>query len=202
MKKINIIWRIFLVLTPGLLLNYWSIRLFDDEFIFDGFILIWMIVIFMVAFIWINIRDIREYKRTKSKLSFIPTLIGLSMFISFLGVNHFLKSRDNSPLIIQAGYDGGFNGAWFEFREGGSYKFVNSGGIGATIFRGSYAMKDSIIVLDKSDIDNVIETKLLVIREVHNYYYGARPVRMLFQINERHEIIDKEFCFTVNIDNR
>ena len=25
--------------------------------------------------------------------------------------------------MIQAGYDGGYNGAWFEFRQDGTYKF-------------------------------------------------------------------------------
>lgn len=56
------------------------------------------------------------------------------MILFSFAVNAFvLILRDNSYVLIHAGYDGDFNGAWFEFREDGTYKFVDHAGIGADL---------------------------------------------------------------------
>ncbi|MBI3235346.1 MAG: hypothetical protein HYZ42_15140 [Bacteroidetes bacterium] len=200
MKRTDKIWRLTPTLTLGLFLNYKLIKDADDEFIFDGIVLGSLLIVFLFALLWTNIKDSKEYKQTKSKLSFIPTLSGLLVIVSLIVSNYLLKSRDNSPVLIQAGYDGGFNGAWFDFREDGTYKFANSGGIGATYFRGTYTLKDSMIILDKSNIDIVIKTHNLVIRKIINQ--DSTTELLLYQINDRYEIVDKQFVFTVNEDNR
>ena len=103
--------------------------------------------------------------------------------------------RDNSPIVIQAGYDGGYNGAWFEFRKDGTYKFGNHAGVGAYYFRGKYELKDSIIILDKNRIDKVINTNKLAIR---NENHENSTSKIIYQIDDNHKIIDKEFKFHVN----
>jgi len=75
-----------------------------------------------------------------------------------------LSLRDSSPIIISAVYNGDFNGAYFKFREDGTYKFVDYAGIGADITRGNYVIKDSLITLDESTIGNVIVSNQLAIR--------------------------------------
>jgi hypothetical protein len=194
------IWRLIPILILGLFLNYKLIKTADDEFFLDGIVL-GGLLIGLLLFLFLTIfKDTKEYRSTNSKLSFLPTAIGLFTILTLVLTDYLLKSRDNSPVLIQAGYDGGYNGAWFDFREDGTYKFVNSGGIGATYFRGTYSLNDSIIILDKSNIDNVIQTQKLVIRKVYSQDSKEKP--MLYQINDRHEIVDKEFAFTVNEDNR
>lgn len=110
-------------------------------------------------------------------------------------INLSLKMRDNSPVIIQAGYDGGYNGAWFDFRKDGTYKFVNSGGVGATIFRGKYTIRDSIITLDKSNLE-FLKSDKFAIREIFNP--DSENEKVMYQIDKKHNILDKNFCFRIN----
>lgn len=200
MKKNDKIWRYILILTFGLILNYKLVKDADDEFIFDGIILGMLFIFFLLVLMWINIKDRKEYQKTKSKFSFIPTVLGFIVILTMVTTDYILKSRDSSPVLIQAGNDGGYNAAWFDFREDGTYKFANSGGIGASYFRGKYILKDSIIILDKSNIDNVVQTKSLVLRKVVNQ--DSTTKFLLYQINDKYEIVDKEFAFTVHEDNR
>src|SRR5690606_12599467 len=104
-----------------------------------------LILIFLIFLGFSLNTDYRKYKYKKSWKNLIPSIIGILILISFIITSLILKMRDNSPVIIQAGYDGGYNGAWFEFRKDGTYKFVNHAGIGADYFRGNYELKDSII---------------------------------------------------------
>lgn len=200
MKKTITIWQYILILIFGFILNYKLIIDADNEFIFGGVIIGFIFFAFLLVLLWININDIKKYKITKSKLSYTPSILGLFVIISLVVTNSILKSRDNSPILIQAGFDGGYNATWFEFREDGTYKFVNSGGIGASYFRGKYKIYDSIIVLDKISIDNVIQTNRLLLKNEHNQ--DSTKSLMLYQVNEKQEIVDKEGAFTVNEDNR
>jgi hypothetical protein len=111
----------------------------DDAFFIDGLALTFLAILFLIIATWGFFKDRKEYKRTKKFNSYHP------------------------PVLLQAGYDGGFNGAWFEFREDGTYKFANSGGIGATYIRGKYRLKGNNIILDRDNLDNAVLTKFLLI---------------------------------------
>ena len=188
-------WLIIPFLIIGFYYNFWTIKNADSEMIFDGIIYGFLILLFLI-FLGISInKDYKKYKKEKFWSHLIPTIIGILILFSFVFTNIILKMRDNSQIIIQAGYDGGYNGAWFEFREDGTYKFVNHAGIGADYFRGKYELKDSIITLDTNEIDKVIKTNKLAIR---NEVYGNSVSKIIFQIDKNHKIIDKEIKFTVN----
>ncbi|WP_312076343.1 hypothetical protein [Chryseobacterium sp.] len=119
------------------------------------------------------------------------------ILISFAVVSLILNIRDNSRVIIYAVYDGDFNGAWFEFREDGTYKYVDHAGIGADITRGNYQIKDSIITLDKNKIGNMIVSNTLIIREEN---YGNSKYKVLYQINKNNIIINRNFKFLIDND--
>ncbi len=191
MKKTDKIWRLIPSLLLGLFLNYKLINNADDEFVFDFIVGGILLIVFLITLLWTINKDTKEYRQTKSKQSFIPTSTGLFVIITLIGTDYLLNLRDSSPVIIQAGYDGGFNGAWYDFRKDGTYKFANHSGIGATYIRGTYILKDSLITLDKPNVDNSILTNKLI------FSNGS-----LYHINDRHEIVDKEFAFNVNQDNR
>ncbi|AZI55551.1 hypothetical protein EIB75_09955 [Epilithonimonas vandammei] len=189
-------WLIIPLLIIGFYYNFWVIQNADKEMVFQEFVYGGLILIFLIL-LGISLRkDILKYKEAKNWKSFFPTIIGMTILLSFLASSLMLKIRDNSPVIIQAGYDGGFNGAWFDFRKDGTYKFANSGGIGADFFRGKYTLSDTIITLDKTEIDNVIKTNKLAIREIKNF--DSTKIKVIYQIGENHNIIDKNFCFIVN----
>ncbi len=191
MKKIDKIWRLIPSLLLGLFLNYKLINNADNEFVFDFIVVGILLIVLLITLLWTINKDTKEYRQTKSKQSFIPTSVGLFVIMTLIGTDYFLKLRDSSPLLIQAGYDGGFNGAWYDFRKDGTYKFGNHSGIGATYIRGAYILKDSLIILDKPNVDIGILTNTLVFRN------GS-----LYHINDRHEIVDKEFVLNVYEDNR
>lgn len=189
-------WLIIPFLIIGFYYNFWTIQNADTEIIFEEFIYGGIILIFLI-FLGISLRkDVSKLKKNKDLKNFIPSIVGIIILLSFLVVNIVLKYRDNSPIIIQAGYDGGFNGCWFDFRKDGTYKFANSGGIGADFFRGKYTLSDSIITLDKMEIDKVIKTNKLAIREIKNF--DSTKIKVIFQIDKNHNIIDKNFYFIVN----
>ncbi|MEP6467799.1 MAG: hypothetical protein ABJB05_15925 [Parafilimonas sp.] len=187
------------IILVGLLLNGFILSNADEDFIFKNEIILLLALVFIAIFVWIIYKDKKVFKNTKSRLSFLPTITAIIFIVSFLITNIVLANRDNSPIIIQAGYDGGFNGAWFEFRKDGTYKFGNSGGIGITYSRGKYILKDSLITLDKDNIDNTIQSKLLIIRKEKII---DTLEQVIYQINQEHQIISKDLKFIIHVDKR
>ncbi len=198
-NALNIIFRLIPVTAIGLFAIRTIIRNADDESLFDNEIQLFIIVLFIFAFLWTIYKDNKIYGLKKTKFSFIPTGFGFALIVSFFITNAALAARDNSPVLIQAGYDGGFNGAWFEFRKDGTYKFANSGGIGATYIRGKYILKDSLITLDRTNIDNVIQSKSLAIRKEEIL---DTTEQIIYQINGQHQVIEKDLKFIIHVDER
>lgn len=181
----------------GFYYNLWRIQNADTEMVFQEFVYAFLLLLFLIFLGFTVNKDLKKYHISKSLKSFIPSIIGFLILFSF-AVNAFVLSlRDNSYVLIHAGYDGDFNGAWFEFREDGTYKFVDHAGIGADITRGNYQMKDSIIILDKNEIGNIIVSNTLLFREEN---YGDSKFKVLYQINKNHIIINPNFKFLVNDD--
>lgn len=151
--------------------------------------------VFIGLFIYNVFLDRKEFRVTKFKTSFAPTIVGSILLISFFIAQLLLHSRDNSKLIIQANNDGGFNDCGFEFREDGTYKFFNGSGLGVDYYRGNYTIKDSIITLDKSGIDNVIKSNRLIIRDLATYNSISK---VIYQIDKDNKIIDNDLDFIIN----
>ena len=188
-------WILIPLILIGFYYDLWTIQNADKEMIFQEFIYGTLILVFIIFLVISIFKDLKKYRKEKIWLNFIPTIIGFLILFSFIIINLSFKIRDNSPVIIQAGYDGGYNGAWFDFRKDGTYKFVNSGGIGADIFRGNYKIEDSIITLDKDNLE-FLKTDKLAIRQF--IYPDSTSQRFIYQIDKKHNVIEKNFRFTVN----
>lgn len=84
---------------------------------------------------------------------------------------------------------------------------ANGSGLGQSFFYGTYTLKDSIITLDKSNRDKVIESNKLAIKS-ENYFPKdsidliASKANYITQINDNGLEIDREFRFRVTVDNR
>ncbi|WP_139422960.1 hypothetical protein [Chryseobacterium mulctrae] len=180
----------------GFYYNLWRIQNADTEMVFQEFIYGFLLLLFLIFLGFSINKDFKKYKISKSFKSYIPSVIGFLILISF-GINALILClRDSSSVVIQASYDGGYNGAWFEFREDGTYKFVDHAGIGADITRGNYEIKDSLITLDKNKIGNVIVSNKLAIRDEN--YGDSKKVKLLYQIDEKHSVIKRDFKFFIH----
>ncbi|MCY0977059.1 hypothetical protein PGH12_07855 [Chryseobacterium wangxinyae] len=189
-------WLILPLIIIGFYYNQWKIQNSDSEMVFQELIYGFLLLIFLLFLSLSIYKDYHKYKLSRSVKNYLPSLVGLLILLSFGVTNLVLSMRDNSPVIIHASYDGDFNGAWFEFRENGTYKFINHAGIGADITRGKYQIKDSLIVLDKSKMGNVIVSNTLAIREEN--YTDSTKVKMLYQIDRNHSVSSENFKFLIN----
>jgi hypothetical protein len=189
--------RLLPITVIGILLNKAIISRFDGQEAMLFIVISVIIVFYLFGFLWTLYKDRKVYLQTKSKLSFIPTIVGLIFIISFLVTNFVLAARDKSPVLIFAGYQEDFYGAWFEFREDGTYKYANIRGlVGVTYTRGKYTLKDSLITLDKNKIEDFIKSRFLTIRKEG---YDTTQL-VMYQINQQRNVIDKSAKFKVSID--
>ena len=195
MKRIRKNWLVLPLAIVGFYYLLFSIRNADTEMIFDGFIYVFILLIFFIVLGFSFKKDYKANKIKQNWLNFIPSIFGIILLISFGVTELVLIMRDNSPVLLSANYNGDFNGAWFEFRSDGTYKFVNHAGVGAQYFRGNYTLEDSIITLDRKEIDGVIFTNKLAIRDKA---FVDLKYKILYQIDENHKVVSKTFCFLVD----
>ena len=131
----------------------------------------------------------------------MPIFLGFIIIFTFLGFWYKCEKIDISPIILRANYDGDVNGFSLEFREDGTYKFFNYSFFGGKYYRGKYTLRDSILILDKNNIDNVIRTTKLVIRNFNDNV--GKKISRIVQIDNNHNHIEEQyFDFIVSEDNR
>lgn len=182
-------WTILPILLIGYLFTKSYIESFNESFIFDFEILVILGITFLLFLLITFRKDYKLYAIEHKFFNFSISFIGLLFIISFSIIKFTGDNLDKSPIVLQAGYDGGYNGAWFEFRDDGKYKFSNSSGLGATFFRGKYVLKDSLIILDVDSIDNIISSNTLAIRK-----------NSLINIDKKHNSTSKYFKFNIHLN--
>ena len=192
-------------IIPLFLFGYLFIRNFiisyEEEFIFDFEILFFIGVLFIVFFIITIYRGIKNFRIANRPIELLPMLLGLIFVFVFLGILYKNERIDSSPIVLRANYDGDINGFSLEFRKDGTYKFCNYGVLGGKYFRGKYLLKDSIITLDRNNIDDVIKSNQLAIRKISENYNGREY--KIVQINKNHQRIENEyFDVVITIDKR
>lgn len=165
--------------------------IFDDEqnHIY-GFV---AICIFIVVLLF----DIRQFKKSKKWASFTSSVIGLTIAFGLFTTLYILKQRDNSPSKIYCVTKmNDFNGISIDFREDGTYK-LTSWSLGADIYRGKYKIKDSIITIDKSKIENAITSKRFVIRQDGEIDSSGIQEKSVYQIDDQGQLIKQSVDFRV-----
>lgn len=178
-----------------------------EDFFLDGIILLFVAVVGLIVFIWTVRKDSKDYGASKEFISYLPTSIGSLFILANIGLFLYQDSKLNSPTLIRGFYDGGFNGFSVDFKMDGSYVMANGSGLGQSYFYGKYSLNDSIITIDKSNIDNCIKTNTLVIR-TQQYYLPLDTVskgdkaNYITQIDQQGKEVDNEMRFRVTEDNR
>ena len=192
-------------IIPLFLFGYLFIRNFiisyEEESVFDGLILFFLGISFQTFFIISIYKGIKYFKLKKNKFELMPIFFGFIIIFIFFGFWYKCEKMDISPIILRANYDGDVNGFSLEFREDGTYKFFNYSFFGGKYYRGKYKLRDSILILDKNNIDNVIRTNKLVIRNFNDNI--GKKISRIVQIDNKHNRIEEQyFDFIVSEDKR
>lgn len=203
----NKILNIILLTIFGTWFAYKLYQTAQEFFFIDGIILLVIAIIGLLIFIWTIRKDCKEFKSSQNLTSYLPTFIGLLFILTNIGLFDYQNSKTNSPTLIRGFYDGGYNGFSVDFKNDGNYIMANGSGLGQIYFYGTYTLKDSIITIDKSSIDNCIKTNTLVIRTESYYQKDSfesikSKANYITQIDDKGNEIDKEFRFRVTEDNR
>lgn len=84
-------------------------------------------------------------------ISFTPSLIVILSTFSFIYTTRYIHRLDASPVVFTAYGMQDFNGVYIDFREDSTYRITEYVLFAANYYRGTYKLKDSIIVLLEGD---------------------------------------------------
>lgn len=199
--------RITLLAFLGFGFTYKHYQTLEMDFFLDHIFLFLLALTGFPVLIYSTWKDTKAYTGTRKLSSYIPSVIGILFIVVNILFHHYGQRKKYSPTLISGFNDGGYNGFGVDFKTDGSYVMTNGGGLGVSYFYGTYSIKDSIITLDRSDIDNCIKTNTLVIRTVHYYIrdcieLAKSKANYITQIDSRGNEIDPDFRFRVTEDNR
>jgi hypothetical protein len=203
-RKKSKILRIILLATFGGWLAYKLVQTGQNDFFLDGIILLLISFVGLLIFIWSIFKDRKEFMTTQKLTSYFPTLVGLTFILLNLALFYYQDRRTNAPTLISGFNDGGFS---VDFKTNGNYVMANGSGLGQSYFYGTYSIRDSIITIDKANIDNCIKSNKLIIRT--DKYYQKDSVDLLkskanyiTQIDNNGNELDRELRYRVTQDNR
>jgi hypothetical protein len=185
------LWKCILLLSILLLVavKYFALTIeyADNDFIFAGLIIgFYFLLFFIVSGIIFKI-EYAVYKKYSDFKVFKLTFVSLIIFIFGIGLHIYNGLKDTSDIIIEAGQNFDLNHIKLELREDNTYKFTNGSVLGNSYCRGNYIRKDSIIILDTTKSDRLLQSNYLAIRG-----------NEIFMINSKHKIIDSTFYFIIN----
>lgn len=145
---------------------------------------------------WIFLKNLKDYSLNKRFSSFYTTLAGILLISTAIAFQLYRDALFNRMSLLYAHYDGDTYGSSIDLKSDGKYIFSNGSFMGVKYFYGQYTLLDSIITLDKSEIDNVIQSERLVIKTI------SSEDKILYQISTEGFQIDKYLIFRVIDDNR
>lgn len=181
--------RIILITLLGISILYREVKQIDNTFFLDDFINLGLEITALLFLVWTIYKDRKQYLLDKNWTAFLPTTIGILFILGLFITLYTFSLRDKSPVkfscVSKIVY---FNGVHIDFREDGTYKLDNFC-MGSNFFRGKYTFKDSIITLDKNNIDKVIETSRLFIRADGDTDSLGNIEKSIYQIDANGKII-------------
>ena len=203
MKDWKYIIRIVGVLAAGIMLFKMTCQFEYSTFIFDLFFFDIIVLFGAAILIWSIMTDLKQFRIERRIIQLLPFFIGLSFTLLICLKTWQINSTFDKPTLLRVYYDGDFNGTRIDFKSDGTYIFDNSA-IGLSDFSyGTYRIIDNQILLDKSELENVIKTNRLEIKpKTIEYSEGAKTEDYVFQINKEGNILENVTEFRVVVDNR
>jgi hypothetical protein len=205
MTKNDTYWRSLPLVILGGLVLYIQYKSFHVDLMYNFFIFLVLGIFGYILFFWAIYKDYKSYIKHKSLTCFIPTLTGILLIISIVGLQKFMNNKMSSPSILEAYYKGNLSDIGIDLKVDGSYIISKGGFGGVNYFYGKYKIKDSIITLDNDNIDNVINTNTLVIRKCNKKNQQDSLVGkeiILVQIDKNGNDLETDVNFRVTKDKR
>jgi hypothetical protein len=202
-KDKNHLIRLIIVLGIGIFLSYKVYQFRSSTFIFDLIVFGGIAVFGIIFWLWSINKDLKQFKLTKKNRFLTGTIIGIIFFSIIIGINWKNNSYFNKPTLIRGYYDGDYNGSGIDFKKDGTYILENHAMGFSDFFFGFYEIEENIITLDKKDIDNVIKSNKLMIKDyLIKYPEKDKNEKYLIQITESGKELTIESRFKIIIDNR
>ncbi len=171
---------------------------YENDF-FDAFIWLFWGFIGLLLFCRTVFKDFIQFQKEKRLKNFSLTFV----IIAFVSIIIFMQSRINSefgkPSLLKIYYDGDYNGTSFDLKRDGTYIFDNSAIGMSSYIHGSYTITGNLILLDRKNLDDVIVTGRLEIRDDPS---SKIPGKIVIQVDSNGNVVDKYFTFRVIEDNR
>jgi len=203
MKNWKYIFRIIGISTIGFLLVKMTYQFKYSTFMFDLIIFGILSIIGLTFLIWSLFTDLKHFRAEKKIFSLIP--IGLAIiFTAVIWIwDVQINSNFDKPTLVRVFYDGDFNGTGIYFKTDGTYIFDNSAiGLSDYVY-GKYEISGNRIILDKSNLDNVVVTNQLEIRpNVVEYSDRTETDKFVYQIDEKGNVLENATKFRLVVDNR
>lgn len=208
MTKIHILRLTLILLLSSCIFNEIH-KSFEEDTIFDIFEYIVLGVIYACLFLWTSIKDYKAYKNSGSVLHFLSSFLALFLIAIIFSYNAYRKYLFNEPSYIKAYYNGDLDAFSIDLKTSGKYIMTSLTIASSHYFYGTYSIKNSIIILDKHNIDDVIEANTLMIAKRCDTF-ATQPLEIpkvvcndyMFQVDDKHKAIKNAFSFLVTADNR
>ena len=201
MKKRKHLIRLIILAIIGIYLIYQFNQMKFLNFIGYEMLLGIGFVIGFIFWLWASLKDIKEYQSTPKKRFLIAPILGLIFWGLIFGIQWKNNSEFNKPTLLRVYYDGDFNGTSIDFKTDGTYLFENFSIGYSTYIYGNYKLNGAFITLDKKEIDNVIKTNLLEIKDLEDGFdYVAG--KYLIQIKANGQEIARATQFRIVKDLR
>ena len=158
----HVLFRVIPIGVAGIVSISYLVNHIDKETVFGMLPQFFLACGSVFAIVWTFLLDRKEHRKSKKKVEFLPSFVGLVWVLMFGVMLFIFKLRDRSPsklYCVTAICD--FNGMSIDFRQDGTYKLSNWC-MGVENFRGKYQIKDSIVTLDGPDVAKMIGSDRLL----------------------------------------
>lgn len=123
------------------------------------------ITIAILTSLIVFILDRINYKLVRRITAFLATITAGICMLAWLILLRTLKQRDNTPSLLLAHSAGKF-GDTLDIRKNNTFKLTSHQRFETNYIRGSYELKDSLLILDYAAARKELETNRFVIRTV------------------------------------
>jgi len=191
MKILNNIFRILTIIILGSIYAFVLFNSFQKDNLFSIFIYIIIGIIGLPFYYKTILKDKFDYLEKKTLACYLPTIVGVIFIAINIGIYLNFKIKEYKPTLVKAEN----HGLYADFKKNRTYIIKSGSWASKTHFYGTYSIKDSLIILDKTDYDKVLLTNKLIIQKTENLNY-------LIQIDNKGNELNDNFRFEITLDNR
>jgi hypothetical protein len=89
----------------------------DGDFVFDFIVFFFIGGLGVGFYIWTTLKDNKECILIRNLTSYLPTFTGVDFLGIIFSTNYYQDKRRNSPTLLKAFYDGGYNGILIDLKN-------------------------------------------------------------------------------------